>query len=283
MSVAQPTAMNRNRIWTIQAVIAALVSIAAIVGLVVAGASPLIASRTFGALQTESYRYVLTQETTGTEGSVPGLGGAGLEMKGAYDASTRLSELVLSFSNPLIDVSCTFIGDGDDVFIRIHESRRADYGAKWLRTSAQNLLQAVGLGRAFGHLQRADEIYEDLEEDGEREIRGVATTRYSGSVDVASLLKGSGVQTAGAAKEMPVELFVDDDGFPRRISIEFRNAAGSQYGYKITQDYFDFGKSVEVEKPKDGDVRKASAATANIACFEKSFDSQLPAPGQIGQ
>jgi hypothetical protein len=263
------------RVLVAQVAIAIIVVMSAIVGIAADDAPDVDLATTIGALRTESYRFTVEQETTGPEISGSPLGDFGLSMEGAYDATNGFSELRIEFGNSVFKAECTYVGDGSDVFVRVHESRRADIGAKWVRTDAKNVLQALSLGRAFERLRDAEDLYDDLEAVGSSKVRGVDTTRYRGNVDVSALFEGTGVPTTRSA-DLPVEIFIDDDGLPRRTTVEFKASPEATYGYKVSQDYYDFGRSVTVERPKD--VRDGNANVATSACFEKSLDTEFPFP-----
>ena len=98
---------------------------------------------------------------------------------------------------------------------------------------------------------------------GEEDVRGVATTHYTGVVDMQNLgakdselkaqldqfLEQSGISS------IPVEVWIDGDGFVRRMKQTLEgNDSGLQMNMTMTTDLYDFGTDVSVEEPPANDV-----------------------------
>lgn len=113
----------------------------------------------------------------------------------------------------------------------------------------------------------------DVEDLGEAEVRGVATTRYAGSVDLsryASHLAGEGKGTAAheyeqLAKAMPapipVEAWLDDAGLVRQMRMVMpipSENGGPGVKMDMTMAFFDFGAAPKIGLPAD---REAFDAT----------------------
>lgn len=132
-------------------------------------------------------------------------------------------------------------------------------------------LTAFGNGQndpsnAFGYLQGA----EDAEDLGSETIRGVETTHYEVTVDVADAVdevpadlrdemrlalkqfrRGFGTTT------MPFEVWVDGDGLVRRMVFRMESdggAAGKPFSMEMTMDVTDYGHDFELELPPASDV-----------------------------
>jgi hypothetical protein len=93
---------------------------------------------------------------------------------------------------------------------------------------------------------------------GREDLDGVAVTHYRGTVDGVDAGAGSpsavalaklGVDPAGAA--MPFEVWVDDEGHVRRLTLVHD---GSDGVVTVTVDYRDVGRSPAVEVPPPADV-----------------------------
>ena len=266
---------NTSTLLIAQSALATVVLIAAIVGLATGNGAPLNVTSTFDALRTHSYRFAIEQQVTGPETTTSPVADFGFSIRGAFDAESERSELVMTFNNPALKASCTYVGKGSDFYVRVHESRRAELGADWIHTDAKNVLQALTVARTFERLHESGDLYEGLVADGSEEVRGVDTTRYRGKVRVADLFEGSTAPST-QARQFPIEIFVDDDGLPRRTTIEFKPSETSDFGSKVIQDFYDFDR-VTVAKPTN--VREGDAKLATLACFEKSLDTGFPGTG----
>jgi LppX_LprAFG lipoprotein len=101
----------------------------------------------------------------------------------------------------------------------------------------------------------------DFQEVGEEDVRGVATTHYEGTVDLEKVAEQVPeearesyrrlMQLSGQS-EIPVEVWIDEEGLTRRIRYEQKLADGTTMD--LTQEYFDFGTEVDVEPPPESEV-----------------------------
>jgi hypothetical protein len=121
-----------------------------------------------------------------------------------------------------------------------------------MQLSGTDPSQSLDLLRAAG---------EDFREVGEEEVRGVSTTHYAGTVDFARLAEEAPADLQESyrrlmemtgQREVPVEVWVDEEGLTRRIRYEQKLADGSSMD--LTQEYYDFGAEVDVEPPPDSEV-----------------------------
>ena len=107
-------------------------------------------------------------------------------------------------------------------------------------------------------------------------MRGVETTRYVGRLDFRKALD-AGLERLPAAererarqgmqrmlgrpgsKGVPFEVFVDDDGLLRRLTLDMSmEAMGQPLSTKLSMDYFNFGVDVDVQAPPARDVTDAT-------------------------
>jgi hypothetical protein len=123
----------------------------------------------------------------------------------------------------------------------------------------------------------------DVKASGEREIDGVATTHYVGTIDLKKVLQGFsdvvGEEVDAATKEqlaaaveqfeslgidekIPFEIWIDEEGLPRRqrITMDFGDLVpgAGEASMELTVDYSAFGEPVEVELPKPSEVTDVS-------------------------
>ena len=119
----------------------------------------------------------------------------------------------------------------------------------------------------------------DVEAAGEQTIDGVATTRYEGTIDLKRVLEefpsvlGEDVnraqtkaleqtldqfETLGIDGKIPFEIWIDEDGLPRRqaISMDFGEMVPGvgTASMDIRVDFSAFGVPVRVEVPKPSEV-----------------------------
>ena len=126
---------------------------------------------------------------------------------------------------------------------------------------------------------------DDVEERGEKTVRGVKTTRYHAVLDVeraaAEGLKNVPAERREAAQraldamakqsgldKIPLDVYLDGDGVLRRMFMDMTVAIpGQQQKLRLTttMDLFDFGADVDVEPPPASQVTDVT--------------SQLPAAG----
>jgi hypothetical protein len=121
-----------------------------------------------------------------------------------------------------------------------------------MQLSGTDPSQSLDLLRAAGS---------DFREVGEEDVRGVATTHYEGSVDLEKVAEQvpeearesyRTLMELSGQSEIPVEVWIDEEGLTRRIRYEQKLADGTTMD--LTQEYFDFGTEVDVEPPPDSEV-----------------------------
>lgn len=159
-------------------------------------------------------------------------------------------------------------------------------GKEWLGVDLGKSLERAGLG-SLDFTQQQDPAQTlqflraasaDVKEAGTARVRGVETTRYVGRMDFRKALDAgvdklelSAAERAKARKGMkwmldqlgsdsvPFEVFVDDDGLLRRMTMDMSMALeGEQITMALRMDYFDFGVEVDVQAPPARDVYDAT-------------------------
>lgn len=106
----------------------------------------------------------------------------------------------------------------------------------------------------------------DVEEIGEQAIRGVATTHYRATVDLAKAQDEvpedrredfAAFSEQLGIEELPIDVWVDEEGRARRFAYEVETpAAGSTPASQVDLviELFDFGVEVDVEAPPESEV-----------------------------
>ena len=128
----------------------------------------------------------------------------------------------------------------------------------------------------------------DVRDSGEQELQGVSTTHYVGSIDLKKVLGGFAdvvgedvdaetrkqlemvveqFESLGIDEKIPFEIWIDEEGLPRRqrISMDFGDLVpgDEEASMRMTVDFSDFGKPVEIEIPRPSEVTDMTDALAD--------------------
>lgn len=116
---------------------------------------------------------------------------------------------------------------------------------------------------------------DDVEERGRKEVRGVQTTHFHATLDLRkSLDEGlkalperdrektrralEAMVDQSGLDEIPVDVFLDEDGVLRRMVMDMEIAVAEEGGQRMrmvmTMDMFDFGRPVDVTPPPPSQV-----------------------------
>jgi hypothetical protein len=136
---------------------------------------------------------------------------------------------------------------------------------------------AFGFGQPSGDasqfLDYLKGVSGDIETLGTEEVRGVNTTHYKAMMDFEKVLDEAASQkeemeaTLDQLKsqlgttEMPIEIWIGDDGLLRRMTISFSTdgeAGDPSMKMSMSIEMFDFGKPVQIEIPPASEVSKAT-------------------------
>jgi hypothetical protein len=203
--------------------------------------------------------------------SLPSGGSMAMHGSGVYNAQTGRSRLTMELKMPGVVTPLHFDAVGDKQTMYMRSSvfiAELPPGDRWLKVQ-------VGLGRSAqtslasnsgseGQLEMLRAAGGKVEDLGEETVRGVATTRYQGTVDLnryADLLREEGKVTGAQEYEqvaksiptpIPVEAWLDDDGLVRRMRIvmEIPTATGAPpVKMDLTMEFFDFGITPQIDFP----------------------------------
>jgi hypothetical protein len=133
----------------------------------------------------------------------------------------------------------------------------------------------------------------DIEELGEEDVRGVSTTRLRVIVDTERAIENSPPETreqlrafseaSGMPPEYPMEVWIDDDGLPRRLStvVEVEDEQVGTVTQQTVLELYDFGIRVDIEEPADDEVVELRELMEELAELEESLglDGEGPAAG----
>lgn len=221
---------------------------------------------------------------------VPGPEGAPVTIKGtgAVDNSRPLISMQMDTGGLLPggqaggDTTTSFVFDGQAFFMRFPEALSAQLGGKhWVRFDANTLSAQSGLDfeELLAQFRSSDPLAnlslltgaaEDVTEVGEEDVRGVATRHFKVTVSVEKSLAQvperfrpamSQLTEQLGTRTLPVDVWIGDDGLPRRLNYEVDLSKASIPGteglsgsVKTTMDVFDYGKPVEATVPPPEDT-----------------------------
>jgi hypothetical protein len=227
-----------------------------------------------------SYR---AEFTVAMDGAVPGAPGRRVTMAGDgdFDTSAGIGRMTFDMSEFSKALGAPDFGDVEFVlqrfvmYMKFPALQQLQPSTKpWIKFDLRKLAAQQGInlgalqqlgnrdpGQALGYLEAASERVEEL---GEEEVRGTATTRYRMTVDLEKVAKlnpdlRENVRQAirEGIRKVPTEVWVDDDGLVRRMKLTYENMqfAPTQRGdMEMTMDLFDFGVDVKLEPPPPAQV-----------------------------
>jgi hypothetical protein len=135
----------------------------------------------------------------------------------------------------------------------------------------------------------------DVKASGQADIDGIATTRYTGTIDLQKVLEGFAevvgedadaktrkqleaaveqFEALGIDQRIPFQIWIDDEGLPRRqrITMDFGDLVpgAGEARMEMTVDYSAFGEPVHVEIPKASEVTDVTKMMKDAGAGEKS-------------
>ena len=151
-------------------------------------------------------------------------------------------------------------------------------GKTWIKIDFQKVGEQMGIDfqqlAQLGQnnpMQQLDYLkgVQNIEEVGTEDVRGTETTHYKGVIDFDALQKdvpdevgGSidKIQELSGIDQAPMEVWLDADGLPRRMKLDFTydmpagSGPMSDAKMSMTMEYFDYGTDVTVEVPPASEV-----------------------------
>ena len=169
--------------------------------------------------------------------------------------------------------------DGTKVYLRAPMLGSQLGGKEWVGGDAAELARSQGtdLGQ-IGSIASSDPrealdaleaVSGGLEAVGREEVRGVETTHYRTTIDPAKIPGEAAAAGAsgdllagltGALKqvqlaEIPVDVWVDDDGLLRKYTLSLDlEQSGQKIAMALRLELFDYGAAVELDLPDPADV-----------------------------
>lgn len=189
--------------------------------------------------------------------------------EGEQDYVARKARMVASFvgqSLPGLGPLETVV-DGDFVYTKAPCSFGPLAGKTWIKIDQR---QAAGLNPSSPASNDPATFLEGLrgagnvEEVGVEKVRGVSTTHYKVKIDTEKALQQLTPERREQASRIfgsfgqgiPAEVWIDEEGLPRRFSFSFENAADAPGAFKMkmTFETYDYGTRVDVQIPSDDQV-----------------------------
>lgn len=224
---------------------------------------------------------------------LPEAAGAGtMTGEGAMDFERQIGTMTFDLGSVLeasgeqvpagMDTEIEMVFDGTTYYLRFpmlaqaFGGEGAAAGKEWIKIDGAEAAAQLGIDlteiEQMGndprqHLAYLTGVRDDIEEVGEDDVRGEATTHYRGTVRVedviAQLEEQDGIVDverfrdqveAAGMDEMEFDVWIDDEGRARRMvmAVPLPPEAGAAAGdgeVEVTMEMFDFGVDVEVEPP----------------------------------
>jgi hypothetical protein len=200
---------------------------------------------------------------------------------------TEIMALLPTAGGPAGESKIKAMIDGEKAYINLG-SMGTPYGidgTKWIETTLDQVNQTVGgvsgssspsatNPASFTDLFRGVDADEDIQVQGEEEVRGEQTTHIIANANVAAAIAAAPAEEKEAVQaqfgalgvdEVPLHVWLGDDGVARRLEII---AEGGQLatlqgvGMTVIIEPYDFGKQVSVEVPAAESLVQAPAAPA---------------------
>ncbi|MDQ3661223.1 MAG: hypothetical protein M3454_09240 [Actinomycetota bacterium] len=226
-------------------------------------------------LQEHSSKVSVSVSVDSSDGTLPQ---GGYRAEGAFDYSTSkghmsvdLGKLPVAAGSDSGSVEVVF--DDSVIYMKLPGLQESLPTSKaWVRIDVKELQrQSDGASQfnAFGQadpsqylqfLQGAGKV----EELGSETVREVETTRYKAVVDLSEAVKQAPAEMrqsvteaikASGSKSVPVNAWIDSEGLLRRVRYSYGGVEQTGgLSSSITVDFYDFGTTVEVRPPSEGQV-----------------------------
>jgi hypothetical protein len=188
-----------------------------------------------------------------------------------------------------LDEPMQIVIDGTTAYLRIPMIQELTGSSGWLTATPEDLGAAggsFGIGSGTSDpaqmLEALRGVAGDIEEKGPDTIRGVPTTRFGATIDLAKALaeappdqrKMLETQLKGidaSLARVPVDVWVDGDNLARRMVLDLGDVAAQAMGAgataTMTIDFFDYGEPVEVVVPDPSETTPFSEVFGGLGGF----------------
>lgn len=211
--------------------------------------------------------------------------GQEIEAEGQFDFANQTGAMTMALPAP-VSSSVDIVFDGTTYFM---STEAFDGGlavdADWVFIDVEAMSEQMGIDldaleqagaannptSALGGLEGVAE--DGIEELGTEEVRGVETRHYAAEIDMQAVLEQAQAQLDDLSDDLPegfldeeaaeqfeqvygdepvpVEIWIDDDGLTRRMTMEL--AVDGEEG-SMTMEMYDYGEPVDIEIPDESDA-----------------------------
>lgn len=157
-------------------------------------------------------------------------------------------------------VKVEVIADGTTGYSRSDQFDSLPEGCQWVKVDFSSADSSSSLPADHGPQEglKLLEQMDGAEEIGKEDIRGVATTRYSGTLPISEK-EVLGVEVRVSPPH--VEVWIDDRGRVRRMNLVISSSLGEEGGSTttdITVDFLDFGPVPKIDLPQQDETYDAT-------------------------
>lgn len=202
------------------------------------------------------------------------IAGAAVDGKGSgvfNTGASRTGQLNMKVKIRGIEVSIDSIVTGNVLYMRspFFSQLGLSGGKQWVKVDLAELARQQGIDlsslvnanptptsalaylRGAGHVQKV----------GTDTVQGVSTTHYKVTLDLERAAAESTGSTrrslrrvieAGGVKKLPADVWIDDDGYLRKVV--YAQPAGNGRAVRLTMELHDFGKPVTIKPPPSDSV-----------------------------
>lgn len=226
--------------------------------------------------------------------------------RGQNDVDAQRSQMTMEMDSEMAPIqgSIEIVTDGTKVYMKYPEGTLGlpgkAGGKPWAMFDAESMGGAGGLNGFSGlgqpgsgdptqYLEFLKGVSGDVETVGTEDVRGVGTTHYKATLDFEKVIEQASSEAKAeldasldqfksqlGTTEMPMEVWIDDDGLMRRMAMSF--SAGTEeesgsFSMTMTIEMFDFGKPVDIQIPPASDVTDVSEMMGNMGTMTEDSDS----------
>lgn len=194
-----------------------------------------------------------------------------IDAEGAFDFDDQIGEMTMTMEGAGLPEALEIDMIVEDQYAYMKMPAELGMGEGWFRMDMSSM-PGVGANGANQFSQDPSQYLDflhgasdgEIEEVGTDDVDGVSTTHYKAELSFDKILEQAPDQEAAEELEaqldslggdfdsIPSEVWIDEDGLPRRMTISMEFDAGGQDGdMDISMDFFDYGIDVDVEPPKD--------------------------------
>jgi hypothetical protein len=200
--------------------------------------------------------------TAKIETEIPGAGKVPMTMNGVADVKGNKAKFDMDMGALMQgasggDSKVQAIQDGMTMYMKMPMLEK-QLGAEWMKLDMDKALEGTGIDLSALQQQSSSmnpaEQLKYLKTMGD--VEEVDENHYKGTVDVRKMPGGKKLAELSGATTVPVELWINDDGYIERYAMTLSQKIQGQ-SMKMAMDmrFSDYGIKVDIEPPPSGDVK----------------------------